>query len=77
MYEIKVKTREPKSTLDPSVARLIRGLALALQSHHLGLTTMVPLARTYERDQSLLNQAEDFLMITEGKLQPWRIREGL
>ena len=50
-----------ETTIDPSVLQFIGELAQALQMHHLGLTTTEPFARTYERDQSLLNQAENFL----------------
>ena len=70
MYETKIETRKVESTLDPSILRLIEQLALALQEHHLGLTTLVPFARTYKRDRVLLNQAEDFLMIAQGRSQP-------
>lgn len=78
MYEIKVETsKSVESTLDPSVTQLIEQLALALQEHHLGLTTLVPFARTYKRDQVLLNQAEDFLMIAQGRSQSWRVQESL
>lgn len=62
-------------TLDPSMLCLIKDLAQALQGHHLGLTTTEPFTRTYERDRVLLNQAEDFLSIAQGRPQPWRIPE--
>lgn len=71
----KIETKKGESTLDPSVLQLIKELAEALQMHHLGLTTLEPFARTYKKDRVLLNQAEDFLSIAQGRSQPWRIPE--
>ena len=72
-YVTKPETKPGVCTIDPSILQLIKDLAQALQMHHLGLTTTEPFARTYERDQSLLNQSEDFLMIAQGRTQSWRI----
>lgn len=77
MSKIKVNPMKIESTVDPSILRLIEQLALALQSHHTGLVTTEPFARTYKRDRVLLNQAEDFLTIAQGEPQPWRIPEDL
>ena len=73
MPKIKVNPTKVESTI-----RLIEELVLALQSHHTGLVTTVPFARTYERDEALLNKAENFLTATaQGRSQPRRTQEGL
>jgi len=75
-YEMpKLETKPGKCTLDPSVLVLIQELAQALQAHHIGFVTTEPFARTYGRDAKLLDRAEDFLMIAQGKTQTWRIPE--
>jgi len=72
-YMPKLETKRGKCTLDPSILRLIQELAQALQAHHLGLTTTEPFARTYKRDESLIKQAEDFLMIAQERTQSWHV----
>ena len=62
-------------TVDPSVLELIQDLALALQAHHVGSTTTETFAYTYNRDLKLVNRAEDFRSVAEGRPQTWRIPE--
>ena len=73
MCDTETETNPCTCTVDPSVLELIRDLAQALQTHHLGLTTTEPFARTYYRDLTLIDQAEDFLMVAQGKPQHWRV----
>ena len=74
-YKTNLETSPGKCTIDPSILGLIKELAWALQAHHLGHTTNEPFARTYDRDKKLIDRAENFLMIAQGKSQPWRIPE--
>lgn len=75
-YMPKLETKRGKCTLDPSILRLIQELAQALQVHHLQYAANEPVPGGYARDiadLSLINQAEDFLMIAQERTQSWRV----
>ena len=75
MSKTKPEPKPDECTLDPSVLQLIQDLAQQLQAHHLGHTTTMSFAQSYRRDMDLLDRAENFLMIAQGRSQPWRIPE--